>query len=69
MDIPALLSSIVGSVFRHGLTSVGTYLVAHEWISEGDWTKLVAYIVLTVSGLLWSIYQKWQANKNPAPAV
>ena len=69
MDIPALLSSIVGSVFRHGLTSVGTYLVAHGWINGDDWTQLVAYIVLAVSGLLWSVYQHWQAKKNPAPVI
>jgi len=63
MDIPELLQSIIGSVFRHALTGVGTYLIAHEWISADDWTKLVAGLILAASGLLWSWYQKWQAAK------
>lgn len=59
------LSSIVGSVVRHALTGVGMYLIGKGWVSEADWTSLLGVIVVAVSGLLWSIYQKWKASKNP----
>jgi membrane protein DedA with SNARE-associated domain len=69
MDIPELLASIVGSTFRHLLTGVGVYLVNAGWISADDWTKLLAGIILMVSGLLWSWYLKWKASQNPAPVI
>ena len=65
MEIPELLSSIVGSTFRHLLTGVGGYLVAAGWVSAEDWQKLLVVIIATASGLIWSWYQKWKAAQNP----
>lgn len=63
--IPELLQSITSSVMRHLFTGIGTALVAQGWTSEGDWSSLLSGAILVVAGLVASIYQKWQASKNP----
>lgn len=66
MDVQALITSIIGSVFRHALTSVGAYLIGHNWITEADWGMLVTGIVMIAAGFVWSLYQKWTTPPTPA---
>ncbi len=64
-----LLTSITGSVMRHLFTGIGGILVAQGWVSAEDWEKLLAGAIVAAAGLIWSVWQKWQASKEQPPAA
>jgi len=57
--MPELLKSIAGSVIRALLTSTGGWLIHRGYISESDWTELLAGIAFAVASIAWSIWNHY----------
>lgn len=51
-------------VLRHVLTFAGGFVVAKGWIDEGLVTELIGGVI-TLSGTVWSVIEKYKAP--PAP--
>lgn len=56
---------IVGLVLRHLLTFGGGAAVTHGVATGGD-VELIVGAITTLGGLLWSAWQKYQANQQDA---
>lgn len=48
---------ILNSAVRHVLTTGGSYLMTHGYISSGTW-EIVSGLVLVVSSYAWSVVEK-----------
>lgn len=57
--MPELLKSIAGSVIRALLTSTGGWLIHRGYISESDWTELLAGVAFAVASIAWSIWNHY----------
>ena len=44
-------------IFRHGLTTLGGWLVANGWLAEGETQALVGGGMVII-GVVWSIFTK-----------
>jgi hypothetical protein len=49
--------TLINLVFRHGLTTLGGYLVSQGTIAEPDLETGVGAIV-AIAGIVWSIFDK-----------
>lgn len=61
MDLTTLLP-IIGSFVRQGLAAGGGYLVAHS-AATADQSQALQGGALALAAVLWSLYQKYAANK------
>lgn len=64
-----LLKSILGTFIRTVTAGAGTWLVSKGYITESDFSQLVAGIVLLLATIGWGAYQKIQAQKYVQAAL
>lgn len=65
-----MLKTLGALALRHGLTYGGGFLLAHGLLTGSQMTDLISSS-MTTAGILWSVYQKWdamQAAKAAQPA-
>ena len=60
--MPIFLQKALGSLVRHGLTALGTYLIAQGWATEGSWMNAVEATTPLVLSVVWGLYQKYGAT-------
>ena len=51
------------ALLRHAMTAGGTYLTAAGLTTSGE-IEIVAGAVITVVGFGWSIYRKWDRQRD-----
>lgn len=49
---------------RRGLDALGTLLVARGLATEAEWIELAASATPVIVSILWSLYEKSQADKK-----
>lgn len=54
---------IVGVILRSVIMMAAGWLVAHGLLPQGNLEEWVAAVVLVVLGVLWSLYQKYVAQR------
>lgn len=64
-----LLKSIFGTFIRTVTASAGAWLVSKGYITENDFSELIAGVVLLAATLGWGAYQKIQAHKYVQAAL
>lgn len=64
-----LLKSIFGTFIRTVTASAGAWLVSKGYITENDFSELIAGVVLLAATLGWGAYQKVQAHKYVQAAL
>lgn len=61
-------TTYAASIARHAATFVGGYLAARGMASQEETEQLIAS-VLTIAGILWSMWQKAAAARDAAAAA
>jgi len=64
-----LLSDFLGSILRHGLTTVAGALVAYGVLTPAQSTTMVAGFVVFLLGWGWSLWQKYAAHSKLLAAL
>lgn len=64
-----LIQSILGTLVRTLTTSIGAYLIGKNYITEADFNALITGVVLLLTTLGWSVYQKIVATKYIQAAI
>lgn len=64
-----LIRSAIGSFLRTLLVGLGGYLVSIGIWKPEDQSKYIEGIVLALTGLIWSLYQKYRAHETIKAAL
>ena len=59
-----LLKSMLMSVVRKGLVALGTYIVATGAFTSEQWESTAAGLAVAITAAAWSLYLKYQADKQ-----
>lgn len=59
-----IIKRLLGVAVRRGLDALGTLLIARGLATDVEWTTLAASLTPILVSLLWSLYEKAQADKK-----
>lgn len=63
-EVLALVKSVSGSATRRVLSSVLSYLILENYITQDDANKVVTYIAASLVFLLYSIHKRVRENRR-----
>lgn len=64
-----IVKRLLTTGIRRGLDALGTLLVARGLATEAEWIELAASAAPVIVSLLWSLYEKSEADKKLEAAV